>query len=102
MDYGVCRDCKAQVMWVKSAKTGKPMILDPQSDSERGNVIVDGAARAHVFADHAAALAGAEALELEDEPTWLDHHVTCPEWEKRRAGPSHSRANDPPAQVELF
>lgn len=87
---------------MRSAKTGKPTILDPRPDEKRGNVIVDGTGRAHVFADHEAAVAGAIALDLEDEPTYLDHHATCPEWEKRRRGPSHSTAPQAPAQPELF
>lgn len=81
MDYGSCRSCRAQIAWARSAKTGKPMPLDPEPDEERGNVLVDGQSRAHVFKDAAAAAAYQEATpdsELASSGKYLSHFVTCP------------------------
>lgn len=106
MDYGICRSCRAQLRWVKSAKSGKPMPLDVSED--RGNVLVDGIGRAHVFRDADAARAAA----LADEQTFgvepvrfISHHAEgqCTkgrEWQGKRRGDSD--APDPEPALRLL
>lgn len=103
MNYGNCRACKQQVIWARRETTEGPkrVILNPQPDDERGNVLIDGFGFAHYYADRETALAAVAARNL-DEPLYLDHHATCVEWAKHRRGPRHSEADDPPEQVSLF
>lgn len=92
MGSKTCERCGARMQVVLSAATGNRMVLDPEP-SAIGNVLVDGYGRAHVFADHAAAMAArAEdvaargAIGFTSLPQ-TSHHATCPplvEQAKRR------------------
>ena len=63
-----CRSCEAEVLFVPSAKTGKPMILDAEPNPV-GNVLI----RAGV-----AAVISRQVVAREDEQRWMPHHATCP------------------------
>lgn len=105
--YAPCRSCKAQVTWGKTAKSGKPMPLDPSDD--RGNALIDGTGRVHVFKDPEAARAAALADEMQfgvDPQRYISHHAEgqCPKgraWQgKTRKDPD---APDPaPVQESLL
>jgi hypothetical protein len=87
MDYGTCRSCRVQVLWARSASTGKPMPLDAEGDEERGNVLVDGQGRAHVFRNAQVAAAYQEEHPEADVATssrYMAHHATCPNRERHR------------------
>lgn len=75
-----CRSCRADVVFVKSAATGKPMILDAKPD--KGIVIFDGFNGEIATLHHVLGERGQEYREqctalLAD--VWTDHHVTCPD-----------------------
>lgn len=73
MSGGVCRSCGADVMFVKSATSGKSMILDAQP----GKGIV------RTLAEDDLILAGNsdrdEYVRARVVPVFTDHHVTCPD-----------------------
>lgn len=104
MNYGACRSCRAQVAWVTSATSGKPMPLT--RDDEKGNVVLDGQERAHAFRDHDTALRAidgethAGAWLDQTGATWLAHHAVCPargEW----SGKTRAAKRAEPDQQEL-
>ena len=104
MDYGSCRSCGQQVAWARSAKTGKPMPLDPEPNEERGNVLVDGHGRAYSFRDGDAALAYQEANpehELAGSSRHMPHHATCLHGSAWR-GKQRGDADAPAAQGALL
>ena len=72
-----CRSCGARVTWVRSAATGKWMILD-EDPLRGGNVVVirgaDGTPKAHVYRDWEAAIEAHPCM-----PRYQDHHVSCPQ-----------------------
>ncbi len=78
----ICRSCGQAVIWAKSAKGSRWMILEraPDGSGLRGNiVIVDG--KAHVYRDSETAIDAYPCLSL-----YIDHHATCPqakEWRKK-------------------
>jgi hypothetical protein len=86
-----CRSCEAEVIFVPSAKTGKPMILDAKP--EKRVVLVtkasttDVAATVLVISSEQPENALTQARVVD---TYVDHHATCPasaEWKGRtRAG----------------
>jgi len=108
MNHAPCRSCRRQVLWTKSAATGKPMPLD--RDDEHGNVVLDGSGRAHVFRNNEAARA---AIDTAPESVALDcsgrvyisHHAEgqCPQgraWQgKKRTDPDAPKA---PVQESLL
>ena len=68
-----CRRCRAPLLWVRTAATGKWMPLDPEP-REDGNVAIDlSTGMAHV-------LAGAERDEVAKwAALYVSHFATCPE-----------------------
>jgi hypothetical protein len=77
-----CRSCEAEVIFVPSAKTGKPMILDAKP--EKRVVLLD------VYGHLSPDMVQGEAIAARVVDTYVDHHATCPfakEWKGRtRAG----------------
>lgn len=108
MNASNCRSCHRVVYWARTAKSGKPMPLD--ESVERGNVLVDGLGKAHVFAGNAAAHAAMEAdfQTFGVGTTWISHHAEgqCPqgrEWQGKRRGDADAPAAAPePAQGSLL
>jgi hypothetical protein len=97
-DFGACRSCKAPVIWARSAKTGKAMPL--QDAPEDGNVIVDGFGKAHVFADHAAAIVAMETLDgFPYGETLLSHHAVCPNRGEWSHAPGRQTAKQPAGET---
>ena len=94
MEIGACRACRAPVRWAISAKSGKPMPLEPAP--ETGNVVVDGDGLARVFGDHAKAEAAIGTGSFPLGVTYISHHATCPEAERFR---SQRRPPKPKAAV---
>jgi arginine repressor len=79
-----CRSCGAEVIFVPSAKTGKPMILDAKP--EKRVVLVRSNDQQVIYrATPGSADPAARVID-----TYIDHHATCPqaaEWKgRRRAG----------------
>lgn len=75
-----CRSCDAEVVFVPSAKTGKPMILNAKPT--KGIVLVDATHehRGKPSPDNAAVLITVdhyEAAQVVD--VYTDHHSTCPD-----------------------
>jgi hypothetical protein len=83
-----CRSCDAEVVFVPSAKTGKPMILDAKP--AKGVVLIDGTVP---VAQWDKVILVGFGPELDDDRTvaavvdvYTDHHATCPnagEWKGR-------------------
>lgn len=75
-----CRSCDAEVIFVPSATSGRPMILDAKP--AKGVVLVDTAFGAALLAaDPRTEKAHARVVD-----TYTDHHVTCPgadDWKGR-------------------
>jgi len=72
-----CRSCDAEVLFVPSAKTGTPMILDAVPD-DAGNVLVRGGF---------AVVVSRAVQPLPGEQRWMPHPATCPSaaaWKGRR------------------
>ena len=67
----LCARCGDPIQWVKSAATGRWMILNASPDAARGNVLIV-AGRAHVYHGPHKAIAHDSLADR-----FLDHHVTC-------------------------
>ena len=65
-----CRSCQAEVIFVPSAKTGKPMILDAKPEKR---VVLTLKRGATVLADGMHRDANATVVDA-----YVDHHATCP------------------------
>jgi hypothetical protein len=79
-----CRSCQAEVRFVPSAKTGKPMILDAKP--EKRVVVVPPDVGQTAFGGQVGPFGPDVAVVVD---TYVDHHVTCPaaaEWKGRRRG----------------
>ncbi len=81
-----CRSCGAEVVFVRSAKSGKRMILDAKAEKR----VVLGSAITTLEPDDGIVV-GAQhpdaALIARVVRTYVDHHATCPaaaEWKGRR------------------
>lgn len=77
-----CRSCPAEVVFVKSATTGKAMILDAKP--AKGVVLTDPTMNMHGLLAFDDDPAHAEARVVD---VYTDHHVTCPDaaaWKGRR------------------
>jgi hypothetical protein len=72
-----CKSCDAPVRFVKSAATGKWMILNA-SPVRGGNIIVT-EGLAHVYPNWEAAIDAHPCM-----PLYQDHHATCPNAEQHR------------------
>jgi hypothetical protein len=77
-----CRSCGAEVIFVRSAATGRRMILDVEP-TQGGNVALDDAGQA------AYVLSGSVLERAQDtqEPLYTSHFATCPQanqWRGRR------------------
>ena len=84
-----CRSCKAEVIFVPSAKTGKPMILDAKP--EKRIVLLAPAGRdPSVLATPWPESPWPDGKVAKVIDTYVDHHATCPaaaQWKgRRRAG----------------
>jgi hypothetical protein len=86
-----CRHCKAEVLWVRTAATGRPMPLDPD-ESERGNVFVEYAADGSGMVCHVASKANPRPPGIPHMPHW----ATCPVLNKPRPIPA-AKPEVPPA-----
>lgn len=78
-----CQSCHAEVVFVPSAKSGKPMILDAKPT--KGVVRVDGVTLFDGVLSpiHEGPLGVARAMIVD---VYTDHHVTCPnadDWKSR-------------------
>lgn len=92
MEYGACRACGRQVVFARTAATGKLMPLDPVSTQD-GNVLVDGFGKAHVFRNARSAVAFQEARpddEIAHADQYTAHHATC----ARRGSKEHVEAQE--------
>lgn len=85
-----CRSCDAEVVFVPSAKSAKPMILDakPKKGVVVGTSITE-AGGVHAFANPAIVESGGPGIVPQAIVTnvWTDHHVTCPnaaDWKGKR------------------
>lgn len=86
-----CRDCPAEVVFVQSATSPRPMILDAKP--VKGVVLVDEAFGVSLLAvDPRTERAHARVVDV-----YTDHHVTCP---NAPAWKGRTRAN-PPGQESL-
>lgn len=80
-----CRTCKAPVVFVKSGKSGKTMILDAEP-VDRGNVQIVPTPEGPVAWVQTKELL--EKARAEGEPLYLDHHATCPQADAWRKDPA--------------
>jgi hypothetical protein len=74
-DRGTCRACPAEILWVRVAKTGRNMPLDPEP-REDGNAFLDVENRAVVVGK--AAKARLLAAGRDPGPWYVSHFATCP------------------------
>lgn len=75
-----CRSCEAEVVFVKSAATGRSMILDAKP--AKGVVLTDSNGQLELLEPWARAAV---------VDVYTDHHVTCPDaasWRGRTRSPS--------------
>lgn len=82
----VCRSCRWPVVFVPSAKTGRPMILD--AAPSKGVVLVGHP----IGVDNAFDVVGADDTLARVVDVYTDHHATCP---NAAAWKGKSRANPP-------
>jgi hypothetical protein len=68
-----CRSCQAPVIFVPSAKTGTPMILD--AEPQLRVVMVRSNDQQVIYR----ATPGSEGPVARIIATWIDHHATCPQ-----------------------
>lgn len=77
MNYGRCRSCKALVIWVEYAKTGKKTCLDADP-VHNGNIAIHASGLAFIL-KKGEAYAGTK---------YRSHFVSCPDmktkWKKRK------------------
>lgn len=82
-----CRSCGRRITWARTA-AGKAMPLDPEPDTEAGNVYLrttDASGKALGFA--VADVLGGQALEASrsaGDELWVPHFATCSSWPRRR------------------
>jgi hypothetical protein len=83
-----CRSCDAEVVFVPSAKSGKPMILDAKPT--KGIVILDSTEPCWEAKHADIVIREAPDPRARVATVYTDHHVTCPnadDWKgKTRAG----------------
>lgn len=72
-----CQSCGAEVVFVPSAKTGKPMILDAKP--EKRVLLVDGTLSLHGLVGPIDKPADASDPMARVLSVYIDHHATCPE-----------------------
>lgn len=87
-----CRSCGAGVVFVPSAKTGRPMILDakPEKRVVVGHVLESTKDHASAFIADVGGVCSHAVARIVD--VFTDHHVSCPDgpaWKGRTR-------NDPP------
>lgn len=95
-----CRSCGAEVMFVPSAKTGRPMILDATAEKR---VVLIPAADVVRYASEALGLFYGRVQDV-----YTDHHATCPaakDWKDKSrkdapAGPTPERPAGPATSSE--
>lgn len=78
-----CRSCDAEVVFVPSAKSGRPMILD--AEPRKGVVLTDRTMTLHGLVGLADEIDVSSEARVVD--VYTDHHATCPaagEWKGRR------------------
>jgi hypothetical protein len=74
-ELGVCISCERPILWVRAARSGRPIPLDRQPVDD-GTVRIARGGKAHVFRDAGAAReAGHKGLYPE---RYRSHHSTCP------------------------
>jgi hypothetical protein len=77
-----CRSCGADVIFVPSAKSGKPMILDAKPEKRIVLVVAEGTGGSH----NILAIPEIEHKAARIVDTYTDHHATCPaakDWKGR-------------------
>lgn len=74
-----CRRCNARIRWVRMAKSGKAMPINPVPDADRGNVYVEPS-------DQACVLTGEERQRAVNDgvPLYLSHYASCPRASQNR------------------
>jgi hypothetical protein len=77
-----CSACEAEVVFVPSARTGKPMILD--AEPEKRIVLLDGGTEPVYGIDHVRAVLRSGTGRAKVASVFIDHHATCPEAERFR------------------
>jgi len=70
MDEGTCKGCGAKINWVKMAKTGKAMPIDPEPNIDGNIILVDFGGTVGIQA--AMAEVGFST------PQYISHFATCP------------------------
>ena len=74
-ELGICPSCESPILWVRAARSGRPMPLD-REPADDGTVRIARGGKAHVFRDaDAAREAGQEGLYPD---LYRSHMVTCP------------------------
>lgn len=74
-----CRSCRAEILWLKHGKTGKPAPIDAKPVPTGGNIRVDLAAGTYEIVPKAARTG----------PLRTNHFTTCPQtarWHKQVRG----------------
>lgn len=75
-ELGICASCESPILWVRAARSGRPMPLDRKPVND-GTLRIARGGKAHVFRDAGAAReAGQEGLYPE---LYRSHMVTCPQ-----------------------
>jgi hypothetical protein len=80
-DYGICRDCKAPIMWRWNDKEKPQKMIIDRTPDPKGRIVPKMDGTVHVLTK------GEEALLSPEVTRYTDHHVTCPhadKWRKKR------------------
>ncbi len=75
-ELGICASCESPILWVRAARSGRPMPLDREPAAD-GNVRIARGGKAHVFRDAGAAREAEQAGLYPD--LYRSHMVTCPQ-----------------------
>lgn len=76
-----CQSCNAEVVFVPSAKSGKPMILDAKPENR---IVLIDVVTGITYATSAGT--PSETVRAQVVDTYVDHHATCPkaaDWRNR-------------------
>lgn len=82
MDQKNCQSCGGLVFVTKTARNRRRFLVDVEPDEARGNVLIDGFGRSHVFQNAAKAAAHQQTHpggDLEMSNQYVPHLVTCGE-----------------------
>lgn len=91
MEQKTCQNCGDAVFVVKTAKNRKRYLLDVEPDEKRGNVLVDGFGRAHVFQNASKAAAHQDThpgSDIEMSNQYVPHLISCEARAAAKAAPA--------------